>query len=423
MLVEAWRRAGPETRRQRASNVSAGDREVRKLWPAEAQSFSVFAGGPLFHLLRRTRLSDDGLGVVWRRVVLAIGIAWLPLFALSALQGRLFGADHALLFLSDIDCQVRFLIVVPTLLVAEPFVHGRMSSWVMQFYERGLVPEDAKDRVAAALDGALRMRDSVLAEVLLIALVYGVGIFVIWRHFGSIDVSSWYAAPAASGAKLTLAGLWYVWLSLPLFQFLVGRWFYQLLIWARFLWGMAKIRLNLLATHPDRAGGLGFLSSALRAFMPLAFAGGAMVSGQIANRILYTGAKLQDFIPEALCAAVLLVCLFAGPLALFAPQLSRVRRTGLREFGALAQVYVQAFDRKWLRGGAPADEPLIGSGDLQSLADLGNSYGVVERMRLTPMSRQVTLEFIAAFLAPITPLGLTIMPVEKLLQSLAGLIL
>ena len=36
------------------------------------------------------------------------------------------------------------------------------------------------------------------------------------------------------------------------------------------------------------------------------------------------------------------------------------------------------FDRKWLYGGAPPDEPLVGSADIQSLADLGNSFEIVK---------------------------------------------
>jgi hypothetical protein len=40
----------------------------------------------------------------------------------------------------------------------------------------------------------------------------------------------------------------------------------------------------------------------------------------------------------------------------------------------LAQRYVREFDHKWLRGGASADGPLVGSGDIQSLAVLANSF-------------------------------------------------
>ena len=59
----------------------------------------------------------------------------------------------------------------------------------------------------------------------------------------------------------------------------------------------------------------------------------------------------------------------SGHRLVFAPQLAQTKRTGNREYGALAQWYVRAFDVKWLRGGAPADESLVGSGDIQSLAE------------------------------------------------------
>jgi len=47
----------------------------------------------------------------------------------------------------------------------------------------------------------------------------------------------------------------------------------------------------------------------------------------------------------------------------FAPQLAQAKRTGNREYGTLAERYVREFDAKWVRGGATADEPFVGSGD------------------------------------------------------------
>jgi hypothetical protein len=87
----------------------------------------------------------------------------------------------------------------------------------------------------------------------------------------------------------------------------------------------------------------------------------------------------------------------------------------------VAQRYVREFDAKWLRGGAPADEPLVGSGDIQSLADLGNSLEVVRTMRIAPVSKEAILQLVGATLAPIVPLVLTMMPLEELLKKLFGI--
>lgn len=93
----------------------------------------------------------------------------------------------------------------------------------------------------------------------------------------------------------------------------------------------------------------------------------------------------------------------------------------MREYGTLAHRYVREFDAKWLRGGAPADEPLVGSADVQSLADMGNSFEVVRTMNVTPVSKAAILRLAAAALVPIAPLLLTMMPWEELLKKLLGI--
>jgi hypothetical protein len=185
---------------------------------------------------------------------------------------------------------------------------------------------------------------------------------------------------------------------------------------------VSRIELSLVPTHPDRVGGLGFLANTVFAFMPLAVAHGALLAGLIANRIFYVGAALPAFKVEIAILVVFLVCLVLGPFLVFTPQLAQAKRIGNREYGALAARYVREFDAKWVRGGAPADEPLVGSGDIQSLADLANSFEVVRTMQLAPITRDALLRLVAATLAPLVPLLLTMMPLEELLKKLFGIL-
>jgi len=210
--------------------------------------------------------------------------------------------------------------------------------------------------------------------------------------------------------------------SLPLYQFLLVRWYYRIFIWTRFLWQVSRINLSLIPTHPDRVGGLGFLANTVYPFMPLAVAHGVMLAGPITNRIFYLGAALTEFKAEIVVVVAFLLLLVLGPLLLFSPQLAQAKRTGNREYGALAARYVREFDAKWVRGEAPADEPLVGSGDIQSLADLANSFEVVRTMRLAPITRDALLRLVAATLIPIVPLMLTMMPLEELLRKLLGIL-
>jgi hypothetical protein len=384
--------------------------------------FSLVLGGPLFQLLRRAHLSDDALTMARRRVIVIALLAWLPLLLLSALEGEALGGSVAIPFLLDVEVHIRYLIAMPLLIGAELVVHRRMRSVIQVFLERRLIPASAMPRFEAAITSALRLRNSVLAETLLIAVVYVVGILLVWRQYMALDAVTWYATPSAGGPALSLAGYWYGFVSLPLFQFLLVRWYFRLFIWARLLLQVSRIELSLIPTHPDRLGGLGFLAGTVHAFTLLAVAHGAILAGPIANRIFYLGAGLVEFKVEIAVVLGFVLAIVLAPMLVFAPQLAQMKRTGLREYGTLAERYVREFDAKWLRGRAPADEAFVGSADLQSLADLGNSYEAMKTIRPVPVTKEMIIQLSLATLAPIVPLALTMMPLEELLKRLVGIL-
>ena len=189
-------------------------------------------------------------------------------------------------------------------------------------------------------------------------------------------------------------------------------------IWTRFLWQVSRIELRLVPTHPDRVGGLGFLGNIVYAFTPLLLAHGVLLAGVIADRIFFVGATLPQFTLEIAGDVGVLVFLVLCPLMVFAGQLSRARRVGLREYGLLAQRYVRDFDTKWVRGGRDPNEPFMGSADIQSLADLANSFEVVRTMRFVPFTKETVFQLGVVTLAPLTPLLLTMISLEELLKRL-----
>jgi hypothetical protein len=388
----------------------------------DPHDFSLVLGGPIFQLLRRSHLTNDALGLLRQRIVVIALFSWLPLLVLSALEGKALGGTTGVPFLLDLEVHVRFLVVIPLLIGAEIVVHQRMRFVVKGFLGRHLIPENAMTRFHAAIASVLRLRNSVLAELILFALVYFVGILVVWRHYVALDAPTWYATSSVEGSKLSFAGMWFGYVSMPIFQFLLCRWYFRFFIWARFLWQVSRIDLNLVCTHPDRVGGLGFLSDTVYAFIPLLIAHGALLAGLLGDRIFHLGAKLPDFLLEILVLVIFLMCVVLGPLLVFAPQLAYAKWMGLREYGDLAQRYVREFDSKWLRGGAPADELLVGSSDIQSLADLSNSFEVVRTMRVAFFTKETILTLTAATIAPLAPLVLTLMPLEDIVKKLFGIL-
>jgi hypothetical protein len=381
----------------------------------EPHDFSLVLGGPLYQLFRRTRMAGDALELLRRRVIVVTLLTWVPLLLLSVAEGTAWGDGVKIPFLHDVEMHVRLLLALPLLVVAELVVHKRLGPTVRQFVERGLIPDTARPRFDAIIGSATRLRNSIAVEVLLIAVVYVVGVGLVWRTQMALDVPSWYGVPAGGRLHPSLAGWWMGCVSLPVFQFLLLRWYFRLFVWVRFLWQVSRLELALVPTHPDRSGGLGFLGQVGYALAPLLVAQGAVLAGTLANRIFYEGAKLPDFKLELVGLVALMVFVILGPMLVFAPKLAAAKRTGLREYGTLAQRYVREFDAKWLRGGAPEDEPLVGSGDIQSLADLGNSFEIVNGMRLVPFTWQTVVQLAVATLVPVAPLLLTMFSPEQLL--------
>jgi hypothetical protein len=384
----------------------------------ETQDFSLILGGPLYQLFCRAHLCGKVLELLRRRMIVLCGISWVPLLLLSMLEGNAWGRAVKVPFLLDLEIYARFLLALPLLIIAELVIHERMRTVVRQFLERDLIPDNVRQKFDAAIASALQLRNSILAEVMLIAVVYVVDVLVIWRGHMVLDVGTWSCSFVHGEPQPTLAGWWYRCVSLPVLQFLLLRWYYRIFIWARFLWQVSRLDLKLIATHPDHSAGLGFLAQISYAFGPLLVAQGALLAGMIGDRIFFAGATLPQFRVEIVALAVVAVLIVVGPLLVFAPRLARVKRNALREYGAFAQSYVSEFEQKWLRGGAAPDEIRLGSGDIQSLADLGNSFEIIRQMRTVPFTLRALVRLAIVTLAPVAPLALTMISAEELLQRL-----
>jgi len=380
----------------------------------QPSDFSLVLGGPIFQLFRRSRLAGDGLELLYRRLLIVTLVAWLPLLLLSML-GSSASSFGRLSFFHDVEVHVRFLVALPVLIVAELVVHSRIRPVVRCFVERRIVLSQDLTRFHGAIDSATRLRNSIPAEVGLLILVYTFGLWF-WHGRVAFDTPTWYANPGGRW-HLSPAGFWYVFISIPIVQFLLLRWYLRLFIWFRFLWHVSRIDLNLIATHPDRCAGLAFLGKSSYAFGPILFAQGAMLAGLVAARVLYRGESLLSFKLQAGGFVAFFVLVLLGPLLMFTPRMARAKRKGLAEYGLLAQRYVESFEQKWVRDPAPSEE-LLGAADIQSLADLGNSYDIVREVRPVPFGLQDIARLAAATAAPLVPLLLTIFSPEELIMRI-----
>ena len=366
----------------------------------------------MYRSLRRSHLAGSRQQLLRRLAAISILVCWVPLAALSLAQGHFLGGVK-LFFLHDIETHVRFLVSLPVLILTEVIVRERIWPVLRNFVDRQVVTTEDLPKFYAAINSATRVHNSAIADIALFVLVFTAGTWI-WRLQIAPDVASWYAYSQGDRVHLTMAGYWLAFVSVPLFQFILLRWYVRYLIWFWFVLRVSHLKLHLPALHPDGAGGLGFLGETSLAFAPLLFAHSALLAGQIAGRILYTGGTLLASELTVLGYAVFSIVAAVAPLLLFTTKLIRAKLRGLEKYGAFASSYVMDFDQKWLRGKLN-DEPALGSGDIQSLADLGNSFSAARAMRPVPIAIDEIVLLVVITIAPFLPLLLTIMPLDELL--------
>jgi hypothetical protein len=378
-------------------------------------------GGPTYQIEKRVGIIQHTSPRIVRRALLSIAVTWLVLLVLSALQGHAIGHQQVTVsFLGDIAAHTRFLLAVPLLLAAETIIGPRLAGAASHFVRSGLVSSEDSVPFARAVDRGLALRDSRLAEVVLILLAY----FIVATTIRSTTTlaSTWAALRIGGALSLTWAGWWEVLFCIPLYQFLTLRWLWRLFLWGQFLWRMSKLKLKLMPTHPDESGGIAFVGEAQRFFGIIVFAFSVTSAGVLANGILYDHIPLQHFAPAIAAFVVISLIVVLAPLLVFSAQLVVTKREGMHHYGTLATEYTSAFNQKWIVGPRNPQDELLGSGDIQSLADLGNSFGFIDKMGYLPVGPRTPIHLIIAALAPLAPLLLTMMPLKDVLELLFKLV-
>jgi len=375
----------------------------------------ITEGGPAHTLLTRLRLVALGRRSHAFRIAIILSLAtWLPLVVLAFSAGLLTGGTKIPL-LYDFAPHVRFLFALPILILAEIPVATRIHKAVSHFFTSGLVAPEDEGSFVALIESTIRFRDSPIATVVLLLLLAGLEELLLTKQ-AAMSVGTWIMPVA--GGPFSGAGYWYVCFAVPVYQFLVLRWGFRIVVWGRFLSGLAKMKLRLTPIHPDSAGGILFLGRTIAPFGIVGLAITSAFAASIATRVLYAGENIYAEMPVyALLVAILLI-ISLGPILFFAPKLFDLKNHGIRQYGTLGTTYTLDFHARWIAHENPEHEPLLGTGDIQSLADLFNSYQIIKTMKFVPVMRSDLIAAVAPTLLPAIPLAATVVPLDQMLHLL-----
>lgn len=384
----------------------------------------MFDGGPPLRLLRLWGRFDPEHRHVWLRALTVAAVGWLPLLVLALLS---YASGHEGVwrtFLQDASVHARSLVVAPLLVFAEAVCIPHLGAVAQIFRARGLVPASQMQAYEAVVRTIRRLRDWWLMEALAVVLAFIASLLIV-RYIPASFLPDWHHGSADAPLGRSFASWWHALISLPLLLVLLLGWCWRIFLWTRYLWLVSRLDLRLVASHPEGAAGLMFVSYSLRAWSMLGFATGVIVAATALAHILAGGpGDPQRVAFLALGTVLFVVVVFTAPLLIFSGPLMRTWRGAVDTYGALAQRVGEDLEDRWMRGpsGEGTEAPLE-SPDFSATTDL---FQVVEKayaLRLAPVDLRSML-LLAGFTAlPFAGVTLALVPFDKLLGTLLGLFL
>ncbi|HEU0179606.1 MAG TPA: hypothetical protein VFV58_35695 [Blastocatellia bacterium] len=384
------------------------------------QSGELLYGGPPHRLQRSLGLIKPGDPMIARRAELVVLVGWVPLVVLAVAQSLILRDHMAKSFFSDFAVYARSLVAAPLFILAEADCIPLLGRVARHFLAAGLVTEADLARFDHAITSTRRLLDSGSAELIVAILAYGLVAFLLIT-VPPDELPSWFWLKSDYQA-FSLAGWWNALVSVPLFILLFFGWLWRVFLWARFLWLMTRLDLRLIPGHPDHAGGLMFVGDSLRAFWPVSFALGAIVAGQVANRIMFHGESLATFKHIAIGLVVFVLILFVGPLTLFIGKLRETKRRGDFVYGAVASEVGRQFEHDCLNREKVANQ---GAPNQQDFSLHSNIYSVVANvygMKDFPFGLRSLGLLIAVTLLPFVPVALMVMPLTEIIKDFAKML-
>ena len=387
-----------------------------------SEPFRLSTGGLFYTILTRLHIQGPEHYTTRRRILVLATLCWLPLFLLAAYEGNLVNHNLDLPFLYDLKPYVRYMIIVPLLIVADAIIDPLIASNLKSIGSSGLIGDEHKNVYKKAVEQFRLRKDSYLADIVILLITAAV---VISYIVNLVDpdannvISNWIIVQDNNDTQFTYAGWWFLLVSSPLLLILLFRWLWRFYLWTEFLFRVSRLKLRLQPTHPDMAGGLGILKNGENSFILIFVAFGAMLSVSLADEIMYHDMPLiqtQLIIAVYIAISILIMTL---PLVFFSAQLIKAKRWGRVVYGGLGYRLSQAFDKKWGKSeDKTIGEELLKTADASAVCDYSDVYEVVREMRYLPtrIKDLVAQAFILA--VPFIPLVFIKIPVTEVLRRI-----
>jgi hypothetical protein len=378
---------------------------------------SLVRDDPPFRVLRTVGLIPrKGLGTGRRAVFFAL-LTWLPIAIWDALVRPAASAAGGEPLLQHFSVHVRCLLAIPLLILAQGLAHKTTTRLLPWFVKSGVVPEEKRPRLEDVVHGVARLRNAIAPWIVIAGLV------VAWTAIQPVlqnaDDLSWANEASGSGAAhLGFGGWWFLFVARPIYIVLLLAWLWRLVLLTKLFRGIAKLGLDLVPTHPDRVGGLGFVERFATIFGPVAFALSVVLASHWAHQVVYHDLPVQSLKAPAVAFLVVVLVVFLFPFVAFVGPLAAAKKRAELEYGALVGEHGDLVRKRWILKETIADDGLLHAPEIGPVADTVSLYEAVEKMRPFPIGKRALIAVALPALIPIVLVIAIKVPVREILGKL-----
>jgi len=375
-------------------------------------ALSLVRGDALFRLQRRIGLVPaGGLGVGRRAIFFAL-LSWAPIAVWAVLAHRALPGAVAEPLLQHFGVHIRCLVAIPLFIVAEGVAHALTTRLIPFLSSSGLVRESDRPQLREILRGAAHLRDSTLPWVAVAALVFA------WTLLSpnpaELHEVVW-ADESGNRPQMGFGGFWFLYVARPIYAALLLGWVWRVVLLFVLFSRIAALGLEIVPTHPDGAGGLGFLEQLCIGWSPVVFGISAVLASRWAHEVVYHDVAVQSLRLPMLAFGVLALVLFLSPLLVWMPRLGAAKRAALLEYSALVGRHGRLVRRRWILREPVDDSGLLGAPEIGPVADTLALYESVRKMRALPIGRQALVAIALPAAIPMLGVVAIEVPVRELL--------
>ena len=370
---------------------------------ANYKGFTLVSGGLIYYLTSVFRRKGDPKWDLPKTALALALITWLPLGLLAIYYGTFNDDNTTISFFEDFVVHVRFLFVIPFLIIIEKMVNKNFIEYIKN--TDNIIPDAQQLKYNRLVKLLGKLTSSFLPEIIVLVIYYTV--IITNPQILSLEESGRNYLTYSGSITLNIAG-WYNFLfCIPIYLLVMFRWLWRWIVWFYSMIRISHFKIYADPLHADKMAGLGYLNLVPLTFSFILIAPSAMLSAEIGIDIVYNNASFMSYYQMILIYVFLSPIILYSPLFAFMPILTNTRSEGILKFGDLVRKHNFDYVQKWINGKQGKDDPILGTMDNSSLADINGSYAPVEGIKMIPMDLVLILRSVIMNIIPYIPLVFT----------------